>query len=105
MTLPSLDSLEAAAELVHRTILPTPQIRWPLLCARTGADVWVKTREPHRSADISFVSERCRIDIADTKRNRCTDRNFACTSIARSRSGRRPALESSEFANTSGKPP
>src|ERR1700689_4025797 len=38
----SLDSLEAAAGLVHQVIPPTPQIRWPLLCARTGAEVWVK---------------------------------------------------------------
>lgn len=42
MTLPSLNALEAAAELVHCVIPPTPQIRWPLLCARTDAEVWVK---------------------------------------------------------------
>jgi threonine dehydratase len=42
MLLPSLESLEAAAAVVHRVIPPTPQIRWPLLCARTGAEVWVK---------------------------------------------------------------
>jgi threonine dehydratase len=42
LILPSLSSLEAAAELVHCVIPPTPQIRWPLLCARTGAAVWVK---------------------------------------------------------------
>lgn len=42
LTLPDLDSLEAAAELVHRVMLPTPQICWPVLCARTGAEVWVK---------------------------------------------------------------
>jgi threonine dehydratase len=42
LELPSLSCLEAAAALVHRTIPPTPQIRWPLLCARAGADVWVK---------------------------------------------------------------
>jgi len=40
--LPSLNSLEAAADIVHRFMPPTPQIRWPLLCARAGADVWVK---------------------------------------------------------------
>lgn len=39
---PSLDALGAAARLVHSFIPPTPQIRWPLLCKRTGADVWVK---------------------------------------------------------------
>ena len=42
LTLPDLDSLEAAAALVHRVMPPTPQICWPLLCARTGAEVWVK---------------------------------------------------------------
>ncbi|HLK49967.1 MAG TPA: threonine dehydratase [Bryobacteraceae bacterium] len=42
MVLPGLLELEAAAELVHRIIPPTPQIRWPLLCARTGAEVFVK---------------------------------------------------------------
>ena len=42
MTLPSLTSLQAAAELVHRVMSPTPQIRWPLLCARVGAETWVK---------------------------------------------------------------
>jgi len=42
MRLPSRDLLEAAADLVYKVMPPTPQIRWPLLCARTGADVWVK---------------------------------------------------------------
>lgn len=38
----TLDDLEAAARLVHRAFPPTPQIAWPLLAARTGAEVWVK---------------------------------------------------------------
>jgi threonine dehydratase len=42
LTLPSLRSIEAAADLVHCVIPPTPQICWPLLCARTGTEVWVK---------------------------------------------------------------
>jgi threonine dehydratase len=42
VTLPSLNSIEAAARIVYRVMPATPQIRWPLLCARTGADVWVK---------------------------------------------------------------
>jgi threonine dehydratase len=42
MELPSLDALEAAADLVHRVVPPTPQIQWPLLSARAGAEVWVK---------------------------------------------------------------
>jgi len=40
--LPTLSALEDAAEIVHRVLPPTPQIRWPLLCERTDADLWVK---------------------------------------------------------------
>ena len=39
---PSFAEIEAAAEIVHRTIAPTPQINWPMLSARIGAEVWVK---------------------------------------------------------------
>lgn len=42
MTLPDLPTLEAAAAVVYRVIPPTPQICWPLLSARAGAEVWVK---------------------------------------------------------------
>jgi threonine dehydratase len=38
----TLDELEAAARLVHQAFPPTPQIAWPLLAARCGADVHVK---------------------------------------------------------------
>src|SRR5437868_13931842 len=38
----SLGELEAAAELVHRHIPPTPQYCWPLLSRRLGCEVWVK---------------------------------------------------------------
>ncbi len=48
MTPHSLASLQAAAELVHRVMPPTPQIRWPLLSARAGAETWVK-HENHTS--------------------------------------------------------
>lgn len=42
MHLPDFNSLKAAAGLVHRVIPPTPQICWPLLCQRVGAEIWVK---------------------------------------------------------------
>ena len=42
MTKLDLAALRSAADVVHRVIPPTPQIRWPLLCERTGTDVWVK---------------------------------------------------------------
>jgi threonine dehydratase len=38
----TLTDLEAAAALVHGSFGPTPAIAWPLLAARTGAEVWVK---------------------------------------------------------------
>jgi threonine dehydratase len=38
----ALSRLRQAADLVHRTIPATPQIRWPLLGNRVGAEVWVK---------------------------------------------------------------
>ncbi len=38
----SLPALEGAARLVGAVFPPTPQIAWPLLAARTSAEVWVK---------------------------------------------------------------
>ena len=38
----SLDALERAANLVYRSMPPTPQYRWPLLDERVGTAVWVK---------------------------------------------------------------
>ncbi len=40
--MPSLTELEAAAATVHAVLPPTPQISWPLLSQRAGAEVWVK---------------------------------------------------------------
>jgi threonine dehydratase len=40
--LPSLPELESAASIVYQALPPTPQYRWPLLCERLEADVWVK---------------------------------------------------------------
>ena len=37
-----LSEIEDAAALVHQHVPPTPQHRWPLLCLRTGCEVWVK---------------------------------------------------------------
>ena len=38
----SLETLQAAAGLVHRVVAPTPQFCWPLLSERAGAELWVK---------------------------------------------------------------
>lgn len=42
MKLPGRENLAEAARIVHAVLAPTPQIRWPLLCQRAGAEVWVK---------------------------------------------------------------
>ncbi len=38
----TLEALQAAADVVYDVMPPTPQICWPLLSARVGAEVWVK---------------------------------------------------------------
>ena len=38
----TLSELEAAADLVHRVIPPTPQYNWPLLSERAGCELWIK---------------------------------------------------------------
>ena len=38
----TLKQLRTTADFVHSVLPPTPQICWPLLCQRTGAEVWVK---------------------------------------------------------------
>lgn len=38
----TLAELEAAADLVHKIMPPTPQYAWPLLRERTGHEIWVK---------------------------------------------------------------
>ena len=38
----NVDELDRAAKIVHQALPATPQIRWPQLSERFGADVWVK---------------------------------------------------------------
>jgi threonine dehydratase len=38
----TLADVEAALPIVRAAMPPTPQYRWPLLCARVGAEVFVK---------------------------------------------------------------
>ena len=39
---PGLGAIEAAAETVYAVMPPTPQYRWPQICARLGVEVWLK---------------------------------------------------------------
>ncbi len=40
--LPGLTELEHAADIVYRTMPPTPQFQWPLLNERLGVQAWIK---------------------------------------------------------------
>lgn len=42
MTLPSLEQIREAQELLYRYMPPTPQYSWPLINKRLGAEVWIK---------------------------------------------------------------
>jgi threonine dehydratase len=41
-SLPTIDEIRGAQELVYSVMQPTPQIVWPLLSERLGAEVWIK---------------------------------------------------------------
>src|SRR5579864_9719792 len=41
-SLPTIDEIKEAQDFVYAVMPPTPQIVWPLLCERLGAEVWVK---------------------------------------------------------------
>jgi len=38
----TLQEIESAAQTVHRTLSPTPQYCWPLLCEHLESEIWVK---------------------------------------------------------------
>lgn len=42
MNLPQRSQIEDAARVVGAVMRPTPEIQWPLLSERCGAEVWVK---------------------------------------------------------------
>ena len=41
-SLPTIDEIKQAQQLVYEVMPPTPQFVWPLLCERLGGEVWVK---------------------------------------------------------------
>lgn len=41
-SLPTIDEIKSAQDLVYSVMQPTPQIVWPLLCECLGAEVWLK---------------------------------------------------------------
>ena len=41
-TLPTIDEIRTAQDLVYSVMLPTPQLVWPLISERLGNEVWIK---------------------------------------------------------------
>jgi threonine dehydratase len=41
-TLPTMNEIKEAQQLVYAVMPPTPQMVWPLLCERLQAEIWVK---------------------------------------------------------------
>ncbi|MBV9342949.1 MAG: threonine dehydratase [Acidobacteria bacterium] len=64
--LPSLDEIRASQTLVYSLLQPTPQISWPLLNARLGAEVWVK-HENHTPVG-AFKARTAIVYVADLAR-------------------------------------
>jgi threonine dehydratase len=42
ISLPTIEEIKVAQQLVYTVMQPTPQLAWPLLCERMGTEVWVK---------------------------------------------------------------
>jgi threonine dehydratase len=61
-SLPTLDEVRAAAEIIYKLMPPTPQYRWPLLSERLGTEVWLK-HENH--TPIGAFKARTAIVYAD----------------------------------------
>lgn len=72
----SVAELQAAAELVHGQMAPTPQIHWPTLSNRVGAQVWVK-HENH--APTGAFKVRGGITFIDWLRREAPDSPGICT--------------------------
>ena len=41
-SLPTIEEIKSAQDLVYSVMQPTPQIAWPLLCEQLGTELWVK---------------------------------------------------------------
>ena len=69
MTLFSLAELEAAADLVHTIMPPTPQYAWPLLRQRTGVDFLVANDVSEAGSGFGTDTNRVAILAADGSRD------------------------------------
>src|ERR1700734_1441852 len=59
-SLPTIDEIKQAQQLVYEVMPPTAQFVWPLLCERLGGEVWVK-HENHTPLGRSRRAQRSSI--------------------------------------------
>jgi len=71
-----LDRLEAAADVVHAAMPPTPQHAWPLLSRRAGVALWVK-HENHTPVG-AFKVRGGLVYMGDLKRREPATRGVIC---------------------------
>jgi threonine dehydratase len=62
-SLPTIEEIRAAQDLIYSVMHPTPQIVWPLLCERLGTEAWVK-HENHTPIG-AFKARTALIYVAD----------------------------------------
>jgi threonine dehydratase len=91
--MPSLETLDSAAELVHRYLPPTPQYVWPLLAEQAGCELWVK-HENHTPigafkvrgglvymTDLKAAQPDCPGVITATRGNHGQSIGYACRAL------------------------
>ena len=69
--LPSLQDIEAAAEVVYRDFAPTPLYRWALLSERLGTDCWLK-HENHTPVGAQAGLQCLVVEVKPAFCARCT---------------------------------
>jgi threonine dehydratase len=92
-TLPSIDEIRDAQELVYALMPPTPQFRWPLLCERLGSEVWVK--HENQTPIAAFKARTAVVYAAELFRH--ADRPSGLVTATRGNHGQSVALAASRF--------
>ena len=90
---PTLDEVRAAGDLIYRSVRPTPQYCWPLLCERLGTEVWVK--HENQTPTGSFKARTAIVYVDELmKREPSTEGLIAAT---RGNHGQAVALAAKQF--------
>ncbi len=92
-TLPTIDEIKEAQQLVYQIMPPTPQYAWPLLRERLGTEVWVK-HENHTPIG-AFKARTAVVYVAQLLRNSGDPSELV--TATRGNHGQAVALAASQF--------